>query len=257
MQCQLDQVRIELWFSHNTLPLLHFPKSCLKCASRGQCLAQFVTSHDAQKTKTGESAAQQLQIACCRISKIVCLSQPREEIVQIPAHQFETEHLVARYLCVHDGAHIRGVINSRINSELLGIAGFRLRQKKLFRQACPAGVAQSVGEQIAPRTRNRANHITAPRVPQLMKQTAHLIYTSRFRTFSALSSINWRRGSTTSPIRIVNILSASTALSSFKSTFSSLRFSGFIVASNNSLAFFSPTPLNLLICTTPRLISPI
>src|SRR2546421_8639351 len=181
---------MELRFSQNAFALLHFPKSCLKCASRRQCLAQFVTSRDAQKTKTGESAAQQLQIARCRISKTVCLSQPREEIVQIPAHQFETEHLVARYLCVHDGAHIRVVVHSRINSELPGIAGFRLRQKKLFRNACSAGVAQSVGEQIAPRTRNRANHITALRMPQLMKQTAHLIYTSRFRTFSALCSKN-------------------------------------------------------------------
>src|SRR5260370_33978227 len=152
MQCQLDQVRIELWFSHNAFAFLHFPKSCLKCASRGQCLAQFVTSHDAQKTKTGESVAQQLQIAWCRISKTVCLSQPREEIVQIPAHQFETEHLVARYLCVHDCAHVRGVVNSRINSELLDIAGSRLRQKKLFWNACSAGGAQSVREQIGPRT---------------------------------------------------------------------------------------------------------
>src|SRR5712672_609605 len=215
-----------------------------------------MTSHDAQKTKTGKSAAQQFQIAWCRISKTVCLPQPREEIVQIPAHQFETEHLVTRYLCVHDGAHIRGVINSRINSELLDIAGFRLRQKKLFRHACSAGVAQSVAEQIAPRTRNCANHITTPRVPQLMKQTSHL-YTSRFRTFSALSSMNWRRGSTTSPIRIVNILSASTALSSFKSTFNNLRFSGFIVVSNHSLAFISPRPLKRLICTPRRPISKI
>src|SRR5260370_32585955 len=144
MQCQLDQVRIELWFSHNAFAFLHFPKSCLKCASRGQCLAQFVTSHDAQKTKTGESVAEQLQIACCRISKIVCLSQPREEIVQIPAHQFETEHLVACYLCVHDSADIRGVISSPINPELRGIAGFGLWQKKLFRHPCPAGLAHSV-----------------------------------------------------------------------------------------------------------------
>src|SRR5881275_3192588 len=50
-----------------------------------------------------------------------------------------------------------------------------------------------------------------------------------------------------SPIRIVNILSASTALSSFRSTLRSLRFSGFIVVSNNSLAFISPSPLKRLI----------
>src|SRR4029077_9699022 len=179
--------------------LLHFPKSCLKCASRGQCLAQFVTSHDAQKTKTGESAAQQVQIACCRISKTVCFSQARDEIVQVPAHQFEAEDLVGCYLCVHDSADIRGVISSPINPELRGVAGFGLRQKKLFRHACPAGVAQPVRQQIAARTRNRANNVTTPRMTQLMKQTSHLVYTSRFRTFSALSSMNCRRGSTTSP----------------------------------------------------------
>src|SRR6266436_3845933 len=69
--------------------------------------------------------------------------------------------------------------------------------------------------------------------------------------------MNWRRGSTTSPIRIVNILSASTALSSLRSTLSSLRFSGFIVVSNNSLAFISPRPLKRLICTPRRPISKI
>src|SRR5437868_6283972 len=81
--------------------------------------------------------------------------------------------------------------------------------------------------------------------------------TSKFRTFNALSSMNWRRGSTTSPIKIVNILSASTALSSFRSTLSNLRFSGFIVVSNNSLAFISPSPLKRLICTPRRPISKI
>ncbi len=30
-------------------------------------------------------------------------------------------------------------------------------------------------------------------------------YTSKFLTFKALSSINWRRGSTTSPIKMVKI----------------------------------------------------
>src|SRR5256714_1325896 len=82
-------------------------------------------------------------------------------------------------------------------------------------------------------------------------------YTSRFRTFRALSSMNWRRGSTTSPIKMVNILSASTALSSLRSTFSNLRFSGFIVVSNSSLAFISPRPLKRLICTPRRPISKI
>src|SRR6185503_7364691 len=233
VQRLLDQIRIEFRFSQSGFALLHFPKSCLKCASCGQCLAQFVTSHDSQKTKTGKSSPQQLKVACRRISKTMCLSQMREKIIQVPAHQLETEHLVARYFCVHDSAHVPGVISNWVDSEFCGIARFGLRKKKLLRHSCPSGIAQSVREQIASRSRNRADHITAPRMTQLMKQASHLVYTSRFRTFSALSSMNCRRGSTTSPIRIVNILSASTALSSFRSTFSSLRFSGFMVVSNN------------------------
>ena len=81
---------------------------------------------------------------------------------------------------------------------------------------------------------------------------------SRLRTFGAVSSMNSSAAARQhSPIRIVNILSASTALSSFKSTFRSLRFSGFIVVSNNSLAFISPRPLKRLICTPRRPISKI
>ena len=52
---------------------------------------------------------------------------------------------------------------------------------------------------------------------------------SRLRTLSALSSMNLRRGSTSSPMRSVNIWSAFTASSSF--TRSMWRFSGFIVVS--------------------------
>src|ERR1039458_3350328 len=47
--------------------------------------------------------------------------------------------------------------------------------------------------------------------------------------------MNWRRGSTSSPMSLVNISSASTT--SVMSMRSSLRFSGFMVVSNNSLAF--------------------
>src|SRR5215469_8421447 len=193
-----------------------------------------MTPHDAHKTKTRKSLAQQFQIACCRISKTACPAQPCEEIVQIPAHQFKAEHLVACCLCVHHSAYVHGIISSWINPELRGITRFGFRQKKLLRHARSAGVAQSITQQIAARPRNRADCVTAPRMPQLVKQTSHLVYTSRLRTFSALSSMNWRRGSTMSPIRIVNILSASTALSSLRSTFNSLRFSGFMVVSNNS-----------------------
>ena len=42
-------------------------------------------------------------------------------------------------------------------------------------------------------------------------------YTSRFLTLSALSSMNWRRGSTSSPISLVNISSASTAFNAVRS----------------------------------------
>jgi len=60
-------------------------------------------------------------------------------------------------------------------------------------------------------------------------------------TLSALSSMNCRRGSTTSPIRRVNISSASTA--SDNSIRSSLRLAGFMVVSKSSLASISPNPL--------------
>src|ERR1043165_324006 len=70
-------------------------------------------------------------------------------------------------------------------------------------------------------------------------------YTSKLRTFSALSSMNRFRGSTSSPMSLLNISSASMA--SVKSMRSSLRLAGFMVVSNNSLAFISPRPLKRLI----------
>src|ERR1043166_1490383 len=73
---------------------------------------------------------------------------------------------------------------------------------------------------------------------------------SRFRTFNALSSINCRRGSTSSPMSRVNIPSASIA--SVKSTRNSLRWAGFIVVSKSSLGFISPRPLNRLIVRPRR-----
>src|SRR5206468_5098952 len=52
-------------------------------------------------------------------------------------------------------------------------------------------------------------------------------YTTLFRSDSAFSSMNWRRGSTCSPMRIVKMRSASTASSEVTRT--SVRVSGFMV----------------------------
>lgn len=62
------------------------------------------------------------------------------------------------------------------------------------------------------------NKAAAPRTPDLPPENKRLedrpaqtrptrlkCYTSKFLTFKALSSINWRRGSTTSPIKMVKI----------------------------------------------------
>src|SRR5437667_12232030 len=66
-------------------------------------------------------------------------------------------------------------------------------------------------------------------------------YTSRFFTSSALSSMNLRRFSTSSPISVEKISSLSTASS--RRTTSSVRFSGFMVVSASCSAFISPRPL--------------
>src|SRR5262249_55057379 len=160
-------------------------------------------------------------------AKSACTSQSSEEIIQVPAHQFKTEHLIASRFRADDAAHVTGIISIWIQPELGTVAGFSLWEKELLRHAPAASRAQAIRQQVASRTRNCADNVTASRMAQFVKQTSHLgIYTSRLRTLSALSSMNCRRGSTTSPIRIVNILSASTALSSLRSTFKSLRFSG-------------------------------
>ncbi len=64
---------------------------------------------------------------------------------------------------------------------------------------------------------------------------------SRFRTLSAFSSMNFRRGSTSSPMRVEKISSASYASSIF--TCSSVRDSGSIVVSQSCVGFISPRPL--------------
>jgi hypothetical protein len=64
---------------------------------------------------------------------------------------------------------------------------------------------------------------------------------SRLRTLRALSSMNFRRGSTSSPMRVEKMSSASYASSIF--TCRSVRVSGFIVVSQSCVGFISPRPL--------------
>src|SRR5262249_21729230 len=65
--------------------------------------------------------------------------------------------------------------------------------------------------------------------------------TSRFRTLSAFSSMDFRRGSTSSPISVEHVAAASCA-SSFYSG-SSVRGSGSMVVSQSCAGFISPRPL--------------
>src|SRR5438309_11875608 len=64
---------------------------------------------------------------------------------------------------------------------------------------------------------------------------------SRFFTSSALSSINFRRASTSSPISVVKTVSHSARSSSF--TDNNVRRSGSIVVSQSCCAVISPKPL--------------
>src|SRR3989442_10617778 len=64
---------------------------------------------------------------------------------------------------------------------------------------------------------------------------------SRLRTSRAYFTIKSRRGSTSSPISLVKISSASTASST--STRSSVRVAGFMVVSHSWSGFISPSPL--------------
>jgi hypothetical protein len=69
----------------------------------------------------------------------------------------------------------------------------------------------------------------------------HATQISRFFTVSAWSSMNLRRGSTSSPMSVENMRSASTPSST--RTCSSVRVSGFIVVSQSCSGFISPRPL--------------
>src|SRR5690606_38242837 len=66
-------------------------------------------------------------------------------------------------------------------------------------------------------------------------------YTSRFWTYLAFASINSRRGSTLSPIRMLKISSAATRSSTV--TCKIVRVSGFIVVCQSCSASISPRPL--------------
>src|SRR4029434_10655924 len=66
-------------------------------------------------------------------------------------------------------------------------------------------------------------------------------YTSRFLTSSALSSMNLRRGSTWSPISVVNIRSATGRSCALH--WSRVRFWGSIVVVQSISGFISPRPL--------------
>ena len=65
----------------------------------------------------------------------------------------------------------------------------------------------------------------------MLRGNTGCVYTSRFLTSSALSSINWRRGSTTSPISTVKMESASTWSSTL--TCNMVRWSASMVVSHN------------------------
>src|SRR5262249_18402876 len=64
---------------------------------------------------------------------------------------------------------------------------------------------------------------------------------SRLRTFRAFASMKRRRGSTSSPIKVEKMSSASYASSIL--TWSSVRDSGLIVVSQSCVGFISPSPL--------------
>src|SRR5699024_545535 len=80
-----------------------------------------------------------------------------------------------------------------------------------------------------------------PRLNYLLITFIFKVYISKFCTYLAFSSINSRRGSTLSPIKILNISSA--AIASFEVTCNKVRESGLIVVSHNCSAFISPKPL--------------
>src|SRR5205814_2005869 len=123
----------------------------------------------------------------------------------------------------------------------------RLAHRPSLRHVDEGGVDHCFAVGVIVTARVAANFRAFPMLPaREERQIVHRVENSALRWFQTISRIG-----------IVNILSASTALSSFKSTLSSLRFSGFIVVSNNSFAFISPRPLNRLICTPRRPISKI
>ncbi len=81
---------------------------------------------------------------------------------------------------------------------------------------------------------------TAISTPHALPFSAFIPYTSRFAYF-AWSSMNCRRGGTSSPISMLKMRSASAAL--VMVTCRSSRVSGFMVVSQSCSSFISPSPL--------------
>jgi hypothetical protein len=157
----------------NSFSLLHFPKTSLKRTSCRQCLPEFVAPGDVHKLKTRKSISQKLEIAGSRVTESASCAQAAKKIFKVPTHQFKAEDFIGGRFRADDVAHIPSIILSRIETVLRTVIPFEFLQKKLLRSACLARSMQAVGQQIAARTRNCADHVTATRMAQVMKRTSH------------------------------------------------------------------------------------
>src|SRR5437016_14286231 len=81
-----DQRRVKSRLSFRRFPFLHFPKTRLKRARCGECLPEFMAAVNVYKTKARERILQQPEIIRHCVAEGASISQPDEEIVQIPAH---------------------------------------------------------------------------------------------------------------------------------------------------------------------------
>jgi len=105
----------------------------------------------------------------------------------------------------------------------------------------PHRAASAKAAKQKPRTGTDGHQAAAPAPPCLTARTGVRLQTSRLRTPRALLSMKARRGSTRSPIRVVNISSA--AIASSICVLSSRRERGSMVVSHNCSGFISPRPL--------------
>ena len=90
----LNQFHIELRFSLNCFPFLHFPKTGLLRACFRQCLPEFVTPENVDELKARKGISQKIEIGCFRFAERVSRTQTTEKIVQVPTHQLKTEDFV-------------------------------------------------------------------------------------------------------------------------------------------------------------------